>query len=157
MMTVASFGSFDITLGGSDPFDAAASGEAFLNPFVTCVGGGDNTAADSAYTAAGLDWTTLTTDIDGTPLDTGTVDMGRHYDPADVWIKTFSATVSDANWTTNAAVSCEISNDFESSVIAVDSADLVSGTVSHGQGGTVVLTMTCQGANLPASADATVP
>ena len=55
------------------------------------------------------------------------------------------------------ALAYEVTNDFDATVITVDAADLISGCAPHGQTSTTVLTMTCQGANLPALAQATVP
>lgn len=66
--------------GGDPPVvadrDSDGLDEYYLNPQSACFDIGDNAAA----TAAGLDWTQLTTrDIDC--LDAGTVDAGRHYVP----------------------------------------------------------------------------
>ena len=66
--------------GISDPIIPGPGGELFLDQTSVCVDAGDDDAADADYGALGLDWTTMTTDIDGA-LDLGTVDAGVHYSP----------------------------------------------------------------------------
>ena len=100
----------------------------------------------------------MTTASDGT-LDTGTVDMGRHYDPVRVSITAFMADASDLTWSTGSTpfneYYCVITNDQDGNVI--DAADLTSGTATHGLTTGAVATMACYGIGMPALAQATVP
>ncbi len=78
------------TLG--DPFRRGLGGELFLKQVSqgdaytsACVDAGDDTDADTAVATYGLtDWRDQTTGL-ASEVDTGTVDMGAHYDPAARW------------------------------------------------------------------------
>jgi predicted outer membrane repeat protein len=62
-------------------FVAGPNGELCLDPANSCsTYMGVDPLSDAAFTAAGLDWRAMTTDINGT-LDTSPVDPGRHYFP----------------------------------------------------------------------------
>ena len=122
-----------------------------------------DTAVDivTGFVALGLpDWRDMTTASDGR-LDTGTVDMGRHYDPVRVTITAFTADASDLSWSTGSTPSveytCVITNDQDGSVIVIDPADLASGTVTHGLTSDAVAAMACYGIGMPALAEAIVP
>ena len=54
--------------------------ELFLDQMSVCVDNGDDVTATTDYGAIGLDWTELTTSVDGT-TDVSPVDIGVHYDP----------------------------------------------------------------------------
>ena len=101
----------------------------------------------------------MTTASDGT-LDTGTVDMGRHYDVVRVTITAFTADATDLTWTTGSPVPveyyCVITNDQDGTVIVIDPADLTTGTAVHGLITGAVATMACYGIGMPALAEATV-
>ncbi len=71
----------------------------------------------------------------------------------DVWIKTFDVSGTSVDWTTNSATSCVITNDDDSTTLTGTSGV----GVSHNLDVSVLLTITCQGANLPATAQAVVP
>ena len=154
-----------MTLGG-DPFDVAASGEVFLNQQVVgCKDLGLDSAADTAFGAAVLNWWDMTTSSDGM-LDEdfgglNDVDMGRHYDPVRVTITAFTADATDLSWTTGSPVPveyyCVITNDQDGTVIVIDAADLSTGTAAHGLNTDAVATMACYGIGMPALAQATVP
>ena len=96
---------------------------------------GGDTAADTAYRAAELDWRAMTTSTDGTPEGVTQVDMGRHYDPVRVTITAFTADTTDLTWNTGSPVPveyyCVITNDQDGTVIVIDAADLTSGAAAH--------------------------
>ena len=161
---------YSAALGGTNPqtlsinpFDVGPSGELFLIQNSVCVNAGADTAADDVVTglpAALLDWRDMTTASDGT-LDTGTVDMGRHYDPVRVTITALTADATDLTWTTGSTPMdeyyCVITNDQDGAVIVVDPADLTTGTAAHGLTTGAVAWMACYGIGMPALAQDMVP
>jgi hypothetical protein len=128
----------------SVPFVLAQSGEPFLNQDRLCIDSGDNAVATSTYGANG--WNSLTTGIDGNPLDTGVVDMGAHYDPNGSWILTFEADAINVTWTTHGLSdgSCVVTADgWEHEVVDGQRAN---GTVAHTQATDVEITIACTNA-----------
>ncbi|MCW5830703.1 MAG: right-handed parallel beta-helix repeat-containing protein [Deltaproteobacteria bacterium] len=143
----------------ADPFIRAASGELYLDPASPCVDAGSDGLADdpdSGFPAAGLDWRNLTTRMDGSP-DTGTVDMGRHHDPAAVVVLTFGAGETELAWTTRNADGCRIESRDDSFLYDVPPGDLDAGSTSHGQPPGTAFTIRCTGLPYPAVARATAP
>lgn len=143
----------------ADPFVRAASGELYLDPASPCVDAGSDGLADdpdSGFPAAGLDWRNLTTRMDGDP-DTGTVDMGRHHDPAAVVVLTFGAGETELSWTTRNADRCRIGSSSGGFAYDVPPGDLDSGSTSHGEPAGTVFTIRCTGLPHPAVARATAP
>ncbi|HEY3496385.1 MAG TPA: right-handed parallel beta-helix repeat-containing protein, partial [Polyangiaceae bacterium] len=149
----------------ADPFELAPGARLFLNQALaappSALDAGSTAVAEdpeSGFTAlAETPWTELTTAADGR-FDTGTVDLGRHYEPAAATILSFEARSTSFAWSTASVDSCFLFNVAEESIASLAPNELASGTRWHTSSSATEFALICFGpVGEPTVAFATVP